>query len=60
MEWAWGGGGLGEDILVAGELGGNCRGLFTWVCQRVQWIRGLFALERPASALVPGEKEGAS
>lgn len=52
----WGGGGEGGGILEAGGHGGNRGDLFTWVCQLVRWIRGLFALERPSSALVPGEK----
>lgn len=44
----------GEGILMAGGLGGNCDGLFTWICQRVRWTLGLFALQHPTSALVPG------
>lgn len=52
----------GEGITVAGGVGENSSDLFTWICQLVQWIQGLFALEHPTSALVPGEKhkEGAS
>lgn len=57
--YTWSGAGeeteWGEDLLVA-ELGGNRGDLFTWICQLVRWIRGLFALERPTSAWVPGEK----
>lgn len=59
MERVWGGDESGGDISVA-EPDGSREDLFTWICPLVRWTRGLFALERPTSASVPGgnTKEG--
>ena len=59
MERVWGETESGGDISVA-EPDGSCEDLFTWICPLVRWTRGLFALQHPTSASVPGgnTKEG--